>query len=158
MRSPLPFVMRTTGLTLDEAERQLVQGIRAERHCPASPMIFATFRRQAAQGNAKAQLALDVFVHQARHWIGAYFLQLNGADALVFTAGIGENRAGHSRGHLRESRSARHRARSGRRTIPTSAQEAVISAREFAREGHGDSDQRRTGRRARSKTISAKMQ
>jgi acetate kinase len=38
-------------------------------------------------------LALDVFVHQIRHWIGAYFLQLNGADALVFTAGIGENQA-----------------------------------------------------------------
>jgi acetate kinase len=34
---------------------------------------------------------LDVFVHSARHWIGAYYLQLNGVDALVFTAGIGEN-------------------------------------------------------------------
>jgi acetate kinase len=31
-------------------------------------------------------------VQQARHWIGSSFLQLNGADALVFTAGIGENR------------------------------------------------------------------
>jgi acetate kinase len=30
-------------------------------------------------------------VHQARHWIGSLFLQLNGVDALVFTAGIGEN-------------------------------------------------------------------
>src|SRR5207248_6210237 len=39
-------------------------------------------------------LALDVFVHQARHWIGAFFAELNGADALVFTAGIGENQAG----------------------------------------------------------------
>ena len=47
---------------------------------------------QAAQGNARAQLALDVFVHHARHWIGAYYLELNGIDALVFTAGIGENR------------------------------------------------------------------
>ena len=46
----------------------------------------------AAQGNPKAQLALDVFVASARHWIGGYFFQLNGADALVFTAGIGENR------------------------------------------------------------------
>ena len=36
-------------------------------------------------------MALDVFTHQARHWIGAFFLELNGADALVFTAGIGEN-------------------------------------------------------------------
>ena len=47
---------------------------------------------EAAVGNAKARLALEVFVHQARHWIGAYLAQLNGADALVFTAGIGENR------------------------------------------------------------------
>ena len=31
-------------------------------------------------------------MHNARHWIGSYLLQLNGADALVFTAGIGENR------------------------------------------------------------------
>ncbi len=30
-------------------------------------------------------------MQQARHWIGSLFLQLNGADALVFTAGIGEN-------------------------------------------------------------------
>jgi acetate kinase len=46
---------------------------------------------EAAKGNARAQLALDVYVHQARHWIGSLFLQLNGVDALVFTAGIGEN-------------------------------------------------------------------
>lgn len=47
----------------------------------------------AAQGNAQAKLAIDVFIHSARHWIGAYLTELNGADALVFTAGIGENRA-----------------------------------------------------------------
>ena len=47
----------------------------------------------AEQGNAKARLALDVFVAAARHWIGAFLAQFNGADALVFTAGIGENRA-----------------------------------------------------------------
>ncbi len=33
-----------------------------------------------------------MFVSEARRWIGGYFLQLNGADAIVFTAGIGENR------------------------------------------------------------------
>jgi acetate kinase len=47
----------------------------------------------AAHGDAKAKLALDVFVASARHWIGASFAQLNGADAIVFTAGIGENGA-----------------------------------------------------------------
>ena len=45
----------------------------------------------AEQGNARARLALEVFVDAARHWIGAFFLALNGCDALVFTAGIGEN-------------------------------------------------------------------
>src|SRR5439155_24685455 len=44
----------------------------------------------ARRGDAQAGLALEAFVASARHWIGSYFLQLNGADALVFTAGIGE--------------------------------------------------------------------
>ena len=34
-----------------------------------------------------------MFVASARHWIGAYFFELGGADAIVFTAGIGENSA-----------------------------------------------------------------
>ena len=47
----------------------------------------------ANKGNMNAKMALDVFVASTRHWIGSYFLQLNGADAIVFTAGSGENRA-----------------------------------------------------------------
>lgn len=47
----------------------------------------------AEQGNANARLALDVYIASARHWIGSYFFELGGADAIVFTAGIGENRA-----------------------------------------------------------------
>ena len=47
----------------------------------------------AEQGNANAKLALDVYVASARHWIGSYFFEMGGADAIVFTAGIGENRA-----------------------------------------------------------------
>ncbi|MHB1155695.1 MAG: acetate/propionate family kinase [Phycisphaerales bacterium] len=45
----------------------------------------------AAQGNARAQLAIDVFVEAIRHYIGAYLAVLNGADAIVFTGGIGQN-------------------------------------------------------------------
>ena len=37
--------------------------------------------------------ALDVFVAAVRHYLGAYLLLLNGADAIVFTGGIGENAA-----------------------------------------------------------------
>jgi acetate kinase len=87
----LPFLMRSSGLTLDEAERLMCQesGLKA---LSGSSNDIRDIQAQAEQGDARAQLALDVFAHQARHWIGAFFLQLNGADALVFTAGIGENR------------------------------------------------------------------
>lgn len=45
----------------------------------------------AAKGHARAGLALDVFVASIRQYLGAYLTILNGADAIVFTGGIGEN-------------------------------------------------------------------
>ena len=91
-------------------------------------MTSATSQAAAEQGNAKAKLALDVFVASARHWIGSYFFELNGADAIVFTAGIGENRAGIARSHLRESGPTRHRTGFRAQHQLTRATEAVISA------------------------------
>ena len=44
-------------------------------------------------GNKKAELALKILVYQIKKFIGAYCASLNGIDAVVFTAGIGENRA-----------------------------------------------------------------
>jgi acetate kinase len=86
----LPFLMRSTGLTLEDAEKTLCKesGLKA---LSGGFNDIRDIQAQAAKGNARAQLALDVLVHQTRHWIGSYFLQLNGADALIFTAGIGEN-------------------------------------------------------------------
>jgi acetate kinase len=47
---------------------------------------------EAAQaGNQRAQLALDMFVQRVKKYIGAYTAEMNGVDAIVFTAGIGEN-------------------------------------------------------------------
>jgi acetate kinase len=89
----LPFLMRTANLSLEEAERILCQESGLKGLSGVSNDV-RDISAQAEQGNRRAQLALDVFVHQVRHWIGAYFLQLNGADAIVFTAGIGENREG----------------------------------------------------------------
>lgn len=45
----------------------------------------------ATQGHARAALAIDVFCHRVRRAIGSLYAVLNGADALVFTGGIGEN-------------------------------------------------------------------
>ena len=88
----LPYAVKTLGISVEEAQKQLtkqsgllgVSGVSND----VRDIIDA-----AAKGNPNAKLALDVFVASARHWIGSYFLQLNGADAIVFTAGTGENRA-----------------------------------------------------------------
>jgi len=45
------------------------------------------------QGNARAKLAFDIYVHRLRDGIGAMVAVLGGIDALVFTAGVGENSA-----------------------------------------------------------------
>lgn len=47
----------------------------------------------AANGNARCQLALDMVAYSARKHIGSYLAVLNGADAIVFTGGVGENGA-----------------------------------------------------------------
>ncbi|MBN4001079.1 acetate kinase [Nostoc sp. LPT] len=46
-----------------------------------------------AQGNSRAQLAWDIYVHRLRSGIGAMLTSLGGLDALVFTAGVGEHSA-----------------------------------------------------------------
>ena len=86
----LSFVMRSTGTSLEDAEKLLCKesGLKA---LSGGYNDIRDIQSQAAKGNPDAQLAIDVFVHQARHWIGSFFLELNGIDALAFTAGIGEN-------------------------------------------------------------------
>jgi acetate kinase len=47
----------------------------------------------AAAGNERAELAINVFAESIRQYLGSYLVVLNGADAIVFTGGIGENSA-----------------------------------------------------------------
>ncbi len=84
--------MKTLGLSVEEAQRQLSKEGGLKGLSGVSNDI-RDIQEAATKGNANAQLAIEVFVSEARRWIGGYFFQLNGADALVFTAGIGENRA-----------------------------------------------------------------
>lgn len=46
-----------------------------------------------AAGDENAQVAFDVYIHRLRHYLGAYAAILGGVDAIVFTAGVGENAA-----------------------------------------------------------------
>jgi acetate kinase len=78
------------GLTLDEIWKKLgkeggllgVSGVSSD---------CRDVQQAAAQGNKRAQLALDIFVESVRQYIGSYLAVLNGADAIVFTGGIGQN-------------------------------------------------------------------
>jgi acetate kinase len=54
---------------------------------------FRAIEAAEARGDANARLAIDVFVHRLRMYIGAYAAVLGGADAIVFTGGIGEGSA-----------------------------------------------------------------
>jgi len=47
--------------------------------------------QKAAEGNQRAKLALDIFVYRVVKYIGSYVAAMGGADAIVFTGGIGEN-------------------------------------------------------------------
>ena len=48
---------------------------------------------EAGKGSARAQLAVDAFCYRVRKYIGAYFAAMDGADAVIFAGGIGENAA-----------------------------------------------------------------
>ena len=88
----LPYAVKTLGISVEEAQRQFAKEGGLKGLSGLSNDI-RDIGDAAQKGDAKAKLALDAYVASARHWIGSYFLQLNGADAIVFTAGIGENRA-----------------------------------------------------------------
>jgi acetate kinase len=47
--------------------------------------------RESDAGNERATLAVDAFCYRVRKYIGMYLAAMNGADALIFTGGIGEN-------------------------------------------------------------------
>ena len=88
----LPVLLRATGKTLEQllddlANRSGLEGLSCTG-CDLRDVETA-----AAAGDKRAQIALDVFVASVRHYLGAYLLLLNGADAIVFTGGIGENSA-----------------------------------------------------------------
>jgi acetate kinase len=87
----VPWVLRTLGLSLDEVERQLCREAGLKGVSGVSNDI-RDIQAAAEQGQPRARAALDFFVHEIRRWLGAYLVELGGLDALVFTAGIGENR------------------------------------------------------------------
>ena len=67
------------------------QGLLVERIAAEPRKARAVFLTPSHQFPTGATLALDVFINSVRHYLGAYLVELGGADAIVFTGGIGEN-------------------------------------------------------------------
>lgn len=87
----LPIIMKHTGKSLDEvlAELSSRSGLLG---LSGTSGDLRDIEESAGEGDARAKLAWDVFVAAVRHYLGAYLVELGGADAIVFTGGIGENR------------------------------------------------------------------
>ena len=83
------FHLGRAGSTLDELDTLLNR--RSGLLGLAGSGDMRDVQGKAADGDAEAQLALDVYHHRLRHYLGAYIALLGGAHAIVFTAGVGEN-------------------------------------------------------------------
>ena len=86
----IPYVMTKTGASLEEIMATLnhKSGLAAVSGIGRDLRLILEAR---GQGNARADLAFRMFIHSLRKYLGAYFFVLRGADALIFTGGIGEN-------------------------------------------------------------------
>jgi acetate kinase len=88
----LPVIMKYTGKSLEEVLSILTNGS-GLLGLSGAGNDMRDIEKAASEGNARAQLALDVFVADTRRYLGAYLVELGGADVIVFTGGIGENQA-----------------------------------------------------------------
>jgi acetate kinase len=83
------YLNRETGIDLEDLDYQLNQESGLKGICGVNDMREA--QRLAAGGDERARLAIDMYCYRIRKYIGAYYAVLGRVDALVFTAGIGEN-------------------------------------------------------------------
>lgn len=88
----IPYLQKQAGYTPDEIDEILnkksgflgVSGVSGD---------VRDVEKAAKKGNLRAQLAIDIFTYQVAKLIASFTVSLHGLDALVFTAGIGENDA-----------------------------------------------------------------
>ena len=86
----LPFLMEKENLSTDEINTLInkksgvlgISGVSSD---------FRDIEAARDEGNKRAKLALDIFEKRVRGYIGSYMTELDHVDAIVFTAGVGEN-------------------------------------------------------------------
>ena len=86
----IPFIMEKEHLTAHELDEYLnrksgILGI------SGSSSDFRDIEEAASGGDERSQLAIEVFTYKVKKYIGGYVAAMGGVDAIVFTAGVGEN-------------------------------------------------------------------
>ncbi len=84
------FLMDKENMTIDQVNNVLnkesgvygISGLSSD---------FRDLEKGASEGDARCKLALDMFIYHVKKYVGAYAAAMGGLDAIVFTAGIGEN-------------------------------------------------------------------
>ncbi|MGB7326194.1 MAG: acetate/propionate family kinase [Rubripirellula sp.] len=84
-------LIRNAGMTADQVDHLLNKSSGLLGLCGDCDMRSILSRRD--QGDDSASLAIDIYVHRLVKTIGGYVAEMGGVDALIFTAGIGENSA-----------------------------------------------------------------
>ena len=85
----LPFLAANEGMTFAQLDEMLNRNSGLKGICGANDVREILDRVE--QGDDRSQLAVEMFVYRVKKYLGAYLAVLGGADAVVFTAGIGEN-------------------------------------------------------------------
>ena len=86
----IPYIMEQTGKSVEE----VLDVLNKQSGMLAISGFSSDLRDieiEASKGNERAQLALDVFADRIHKYIGSYAARMGGVDAIIFTAGIGEN-------------------------------------------------------------------
>ena len=86
----IPFLMKKEHMNIEEIDNYInkksgvlgISGVSSD---------FRDIEKAADGGNERAQLSLDMFTYEVVKFIGSYAAVMNGVDAIVFTAGVGEN-------------------------------------------------------------------
>ncbi|MFC4493829.1 acetate kinase [Streptomyces ovatisporus] len=82
-------LVRVAGMTVDEVDELLNKRSGLVGLCGDNDM--REIRRRIEEGDERAQLAFDIYIHRIKKYIGAYYAVLGRVDAVAFTAGVGEN-------------------------------------------------------------------
>jgi len=86
----IPFLMEKENMSVKEVENMLNKksGVLGLSEVSSD---FRDIEGAVKEGNSKAAAALDVYHYRVAKYVGAYAAAMNGVDAVVFTAGLGEN-------------------------------------------------------------------